>query len=63
MPACPYRPSDTRSPRAMGPYQLKQWSDRKWRMIELRRTGIPLAVEKGIFPGDAEPAHPLQMLT
>jgi hypothetical protein len=32
-------------------------------MIELRRTGIPLAVEKGIFPGDAEPAHPLQMLT
>jgi hypothetical protein len=32
-------------------------------MIELRRTGIPLAVEKGIFTGDAEPAHPLQMLT
>jgi hypothetical protein len=63
MPACRYRPSDTRSLSAMGPYQLKQRSDRKWTMIELRRTGIPLAVEKGIFPGDAEPAHPLQMLT
>lgn len=47
----------------MGPYQMTQRSESKSKTIELRRTGIPLAAEKGIFTGDPEPAHPLQMLT